>query len=188
MNAKDMRLAEKGNHENDWVVVQGVAVDGNIDGPFLTGSVMSDVNGERSHPDTRTLDALLNLVDTSPDSYSHVDNVPGGEDDHEDDFAADMDEPFLEDNEQHDSTSEKALPENRPLDDVQREHEQAVITYAMRGRAALMSAWFDAHYFTGAFPTLFPYGIGGHLDQRDIPVIIEAFARWSLNHHSTSRR
>ena len=53
------------------MVVQGVAVDGNIDGPFLTGSVMSDVNGERSHLDTRTLDALLNLVDTSPDSYHY---------------------------------------------------------------------------------------------------------------------
>jgi hypothetical protein len=121
--------------------LQGAAADGNIDEPFLTGSVMSDVNGERSHTDTRTLDALLNLVDTSSDSDSHVDNVPGGEDDHEDDFAADMDEPFLEDNEQHDSTSEQALPESRPLDDV----GPAMLDFI--GTAVLFEKHGDNQYF-----------------------------------------
>jgi uncharacterized protein DUF6570 len=173
---------QKGNHENDFAAAQEAAVDGDIDGPLLTGSVMSDVNGERSHPDTRTLDALLHLVDASPDSGIHVDDVPEVYDHHEDDLTADMDE--LGNDGQPDSTPEQGLPESQPLEDVQDEHGQPTITYAMQGRAALMSAWFDAHYFTGAFPTLFPYGIGGHLDQRDVPVSIEAFARWCLNHHS----
>jgi hypothetical protein len=132
--------------------------------------------------DTRTLDVLLHLVDASPDSGIHVDDIPEVDDHHEDDLTADMDE--LGDDGQPDSTPEQGLPESQPLEDVQDEHGQPTITYAMQGRAALMSAWFDAHYFTGAFPTLFPYGIGGHLDQRDIPVSIEAFARWCLNHHS----
>ena len=83
-------------------------------------------------------------MDASPDSDTQVDNVPGGEDHREDDFAADMDELFLEDDEQHDSTPEQDLP------------EIAIITCMV---------WC-------------------HLDQRDIPASIEAFARWSLNHHS----
>ena len=48
MSARD--ILEKGNHENDWAAAQEAAVDGNMDEPFLTESVMSDVNGERTHP------------------------------------------------------------------------------------------------------------------------------------------
>jgi hypothetical protein len=40
-----------------------------------------------------------------------------------------------------------------------------------------MSAWEDPHYFTGAFPTLFPTGIGGHLNQREVLVSLEAYAQ-----------
>jgi hypothetical protein len=36
------------------------------------------------------------------------------------------------------------------------------ISYAIRGQAALMNSWEDPHYFTGAFPMLFPIGLGGH--------------------------
>lgn len=32
-----------------------------------------------------------------------------------------------------------------------------MITYAIRGQTTLMSSW------EGAFPTLFPNGVGGHL-------------------------
>jgi len=42
-----------------------------------------------------------------------------------------MDEPFLGDDEQRDSTPEQDLPENWPLDDMQCEQGQAIITYAM---------------------------------------------------------
>jgi hypothetical protein len=44
-----------------------------------------------------------------------------------------------------------------------------VIKYAIRGHATVFNQWQDAHYFLAAFPTLFPMGVGGHLDQRLIP-------------------
>jgi hypothetical protein len=62
--------------------------------------------------------------------------------------------------------------------------QEPVISYAIRGKATLMSAWEDPHYFTGAFPTLFPYGIGGHIDKRKVLVGLEAYVQWALNHHS----
>ncbi len=58
------------------------------------------------------------------------------------------------------------------------------ISYAIRGQATLMNSWEDPNYFTGAFPTLFPNGLGGHQDQRPISVSLPAFAKWALNHHS----
>jgi hypothetical protein len=58
------------------------------------------------------------------------------------------------------------------------------ISYAIRGRSTLMNNWEDPYYFTAAFPTLFPEGIGGHQDQRPIPISLMAFAEWALNHHS----
>jgi hypothetical protein len=61
---------------------------------------------------------------------------------------------------------------------------EPVITYAIQAQARLLSAWADNHYFTGVFPTLFPHGIGGHLDERNSKVSLEAFAKWALNHHS----
>lgn len=70
------------------------------------------------------------------------------------------------------------------VDGRQGGHKEPTITYTLQGRPSLMSVLSDPHYFTGAFPTLFPYGIGGHLDKRDIAVGLEAFARWSMNHHS----
>jgi hypothetical protein len=59
-----------------------------------------------------------------------------------------------------------------------------VISYTTRARVALMDPWSDAHYFTAAFPTLFPEGVGGHLDERAIPVSLGSLAEWALNHHS----
>lgn len=56
------------------------------------------------------------------------------------------------------------------------------ISYAIRGEATLVNCWEDPHYFTAAFPTLFPSGIGGHLDQRTVPVSLVAFSEWVLNH------
>ena len=58
---------EAGNNENDFAAAQETATgsstdDYDLNEPFLTGSVMSNVNGERSHSDFRTLDALLHIV------------------------------------------------------------------------------------------------------------------------------
>jgi len=43
------------------------------------------------------------------------------------------------------------------------------------------------NFFTGAFPTLFPYGKGGHLlpaNERRVPISLETWAKWLLSHHS----
>ncbi|XHF99669.1 hypothetical protein AWENTII_003161 [Aspergillus wentii] len=58
------------------------------------------------------------------------------------------------------------------------------IAYKIRGNATLIDNWTGPCYFTAAFPTLFPAGIGGHLDERDTPVSLSAFAEWALHHHS----
>jgi hypothetical protein len=65
--------------------------------------------------------------------------------------------------------------------------EIPVITWIGNGHRVLMNDYEDPEYFTGAFPTLFPYGRGGHLPashERSIAVSLEAWAKWLLNHHS----
>jgi hypothetical protein len=53
-----------------------------------------------------------------------------------------------------------------------------------KGSSTLSSAWNDPLYFTTAFLTLFATGLGGHLDNRPPNVFLEAFAQWSLRHHT----
>ena len=43
-----------------------------------------------------------------------------------------------------------------PEEPQHRQRDEPMISYAIRGQATLMSSWEDPHYFTGAFPTLFP--------------------------------
>jgi hypothetical protein len=76
-----------------------------------------------------------------------------------------------------------------PADDISDEHryrkrDVPMISYPICGQATLMSCWEDRHYFAGAFPTLFPTGIGGHQDQMPILLSLAAFAQWALSHHS----
>ena len=79
-------------------------------------------------------------------------------------------------------------PEERTSNaDAQEAVEIPVITWVGDGRHVLMNDYEDPEYFTGAFPTLFPYGRGGHLpapNERSIAVSLEAWAKWLLNHHS----
>ena len=51
----------RGNNENDFAAAQDAAVDVNSDEPLLTGSILTNVNGEWSQSDDRTLNALLEL-------------------------------------------------------------------------------------------------------------------------------
>ena len=54
--------------------------------------------------------------------------------------------------------------------------ETPVITWVGDGHRVLMNDYEDAEFFTGAFPTLFPYGRGGHLPEsgeRTIAVSLE---------------
>lgn len=141
---------QAGNHENDLHAAQDGAFDADDDEAFMSGSVYTDVNGERQDPDARMINALLGMV---PDSSRPADEMGPATDD-----AVDEDE---------------SGPRNIPT-----------ISYAIRGQAVLLNHWEDPHYFTGAFPTLFPNGTGGHQDKRDIPVSLMAFAEWALKHHS----
>jgi hypothetical protein len=62
-----------------------------------------------------------------------------------------------------------------------------VIRYVSTGRSVLMNDWQDPEFFTGSFPTLFPFGSGGHLPEpqdRPVPVSLQAWAKWALTHHS----
>ena len=62
-----------------------------------------------------------------------------------------------------------------------------VIRYVSRGRSVLMNDWQDPDFFTGSFPTLFPLGSGGYLpdpQERTVAVSLQAWAKWTLSHHS----
>ena len=71
--------------------------------------------------------------------------------------------------------------------DAQQVVETPVITWTGNGQHVLMNDYEDAEFFTGAFPTLFPYGKGGHMpasDERGIAVSLEAWGEWLMKHHS----
>jgi hypothetical protein len=54
------------------------------------------------------------------------------------------------------------------------------IRYSLnQSSSVLANAWKDPLYFTSAFPTLFPTGLGGHLDDRPLQVSLKAFAKWT---------
>ena len=138
---------QAGNHENDFQAAQDSAFQADDQEPLVTGSVYTDINGERQDPNVRMVDALLGAV--------------AGR-------SGDMETPT--DDGVHVRHSEQR---NVPT-----------ISYAIRGQAALLNHWQDSHYFTAAFPTLFPCGTGGHRDERPLPVSLMAFAEWALKHHS----
>jgi hypothetical protein len=132
---------QAGNLENEFQAAQDAD-----DAPFITGSVYTDVNGERRDPNVPMIDALLGMV-------------------------TDRSNPT-------DQTMPPATA-NRPD-----RRNVPTIAYGIQGPTVLLNHWEDPHFFTGAFPTLFPNGTGGHLDDREIPVSLEAYAEWALKHHS----
>jgi hypothetical protein len=89
---------------------------------LISGSVYTDVNGERQDPNARMIDTLREVV--SRNRCGTDGNVPSTEDI--------VDEP------------------------VHRRGTMRSISYAIRGQSALMNSWENPHYFTAAFPTLFP--------------------------------
>ena len=58
------------------------------------------------------------------------------------------------------------------------------ISYQAKGQLIPLNDWENPHYFTAAFPTLFPFGDGGHIEKRSRPLSIQAWAKWSLEHHA----
>ncbi|KAH7305354.1 hypothetical protein BKA65DRAFT_365141, partial [Rhexocercosporidium sp. MPI-PUGE-AT-0058] len=137
---------QTGNCENDLQAAQDDVLDSDDHEALITGSVYTDVNGERQDPNVRLIDTLRRVM--AGNSCATDENVPPA------------DERRL---------TQETLP---------------TISYTMHGQSALMNNWEDPHYFTAAFPTLFPYGTGGHQEERILPVSLTAFAEWALNHHS----
>jgi hypothetical protein len=143
---------QEGNYENEWQAAEDNNCQFAEDALPVTGSVTTDVNGERQNPDVRLLNTVYALVnDSVPEARSQ--------------YAA---------NTRIDHTD----PVSRPP------HHSPVVEYGIRGQPPLLNHWQDPHYFTSAFPTLFPGGIGGHLDHRALPVSLVAFANWAIRHHS----
>ena len=62
------------------------------------------------------------------------------------------------------------------------------ISYNTTQHLPLINAFTDPDYFTAAFPTLFPFGIGGHLGDangdRPEEISLKAFAIYTMLHHS----
>ena len=57
-------------------------------------------------------------------------------------------------------------------DDV--EKTEPLIVYSSDGHPSCLNDWEDEHYFTEAFPTLFPLGDGGHLTKRKTVILLKA--------------
>ncbi|KAJ5664585.1 hypothetical protein N7507_005316 [Penicillium longicatenatum] len=132
---------DAGNHENDFQVAQDADRETGINAPLMTGSVCTDINGERQSPHKRLLKALLNMVSNPVASY--IQNTV--------------------------TRGQQQIPS---------------LSYRIRGQATLADHWHDPAYFTGAFPFLFPLGIGGYLDERSFDVYLFCFAEWAFKHHS----
>ena len=127
-------------------------------GSILSRSFFSDLHGQDLHSTPATL-ASLQAILQEQDS----DRSGPGEDDAID----------VQDDE-----------EGAPNDNSRLPH----ISYKTAQHLPPMSAFTDPDYFTAAFPTLFPFGIGGHLGDangdRPEEVSLKAFARYTMLHHS----
>jgi hypothetical protein len=62
------------------------------------------------------------------------------------------------------------------------------ISYKTSQELPLINSFTDPDYFTAAFPTLFPFGIGGHMGDtngdRLEEVSLKTFAKYAMLHHS----
>src|ERR1700735_1805330 len=114
---------QAGNLENEFHAAQDAAFNVDDNDPFITGSVYTDVNGERRDPSGPMIDALLGIV-------------------------TDRSNP-----------TDQTTP---PTTTDRPDRRNPTIAYRMQGPTVLVNQWEDPSYFTGAFPTLFPNGTGGH--------------------------
>jgi hypothetical protein len=89
-----------------------------------------------------------------------------------------------ETNSGHRCTRENTGPSVEPPLDPVNPH----VSYKSVPGLPLLDSFTDPAYFTGAFPTLFPYGVGGHLGDargnRPQKVSLQDFAKYAMLHHS----
>jgi hypothetical protein len=164
---------ETDNFENDFQIASDPTFS-NTDAIFASGSVCSDINGERTNCDLQLLQTL-NSVLQKDDSVTKDDSKIN-----------DLDTEIQFDNDFN--TTSNMTDDNNTINSTENpssKNSSNYIRYSLhRGSSTLASAWKDPLYFTTAFPTLFPKGLGGHLNDLPLKVSLEAFAQWALRHHS----
>jgi hypothetical protein len=158
---------ETGNFENDLQATASEIFTDN-DARFSSGSLCVDINGERVNGDLHLLNTLTSVLEKS--------------DGNSDDIASDIDTDFVDMDDDSDNESGNIQgPPGRPSRSGETSN---YIRYGCTNSTALSNSWEDPQYFVTAFPTLFPTGLGGHLDERLVKVSLEAFGKWALSHHS----
>lgn len=60
----------------------------------------------------------------------------------------------------------------------------STVLYSTIGKKQRLNIYEDKDYLPAGFPILFPYGIGGYLDEKVKPVSLVEFTKWVLQHHS----
>ena len=156
---------ETGNYENDLQATSDETAPDN-DVTLSSGSLCTDLNGERINYDLHLLNTLTSVLtksgsdsdDTDPDLNSDIEDIDDVSDEEDTDI-----EP------QHPSHPGET---------------SNYIRYDFTKSTALSNSWEDPQYLATSFPTLFPTGLGGHLDERAVKVSLEAFGKWALSHHS----
>ncbi len=127
-------------------------------GSILSRSFFSDLHGQDLHSTPATL-ASLHAILQEQDAYDSDSRENDGID--------------IPDNEEDSPNGYSRLPH---------------ITYKTTQHVPPMNAFTDPDYFTAAFPTLFPFGIGGHLGDangdRPEEISLKVFAKYAMLHHS----
>jgi hypothetical protein len=144
---------ESDNFENDLQAASNEILPD--DTVFASGSLYTDLNGDRVNCDQQLLQRLASSIEgTAP--TADADEAEGVMDFGECDIVGDEDDPL------NNSNEHSAAPRGN----------SSYIRYGFRKETALSSVWSDPLYFTTAFPSLFPIGSGGHLDKRPIKVSV----------------
>ena len=156
---------ETGNYENDLQATSDETTPDN-DLTLSSGSLCTDLNGERINYDLHLLNTLTSVL-TKNDNNS---------DDTDSNLDSDIED--LDDISDEEDTNSEPQHESHPRE------TSNYIRYDFTKSTALSNSWEDPQYLATSFPTLFPAGLGGHLDERTVKVSLEAFAKWTLSHHS----
>ena len=157
---------ETGNFENDLQAAESGTFADNA-ARISSGSLSTDINGDRANCNLHLLNTLSSVLAIKPG---------GGSANDETDLDSDIEDIDA-------VTGEDATDMEQQLPNSPGETSN-YIRYSFTNSTSLSNSWEDRQYFTTAFPTLFPTGLGGHLDDRSVKVSLEAFGKWALNHHS----